>query len=162
MEQAEFEALLKPNAYQVFLFSCPPSMPLSFACHPWFVVNKKRAASRYEVIASPAMYNLKCHGHLCVDALPPWRGLRILRSWRHRGYIWPSKLLYVLEGDEHSLAARMAEFIENSPQSYPYRNRYAYTGPNSNTYAQWVLNHFPDSGLKLPWNSFGQNYRANQ
>jgi len=43
----------------------------------------------------------------------------------------------------------------------PFRNEYKiYPGPNSNTFIQWVLNHFPNSGLKLPRNAFGKNYRG--
>jgi hypothetical protein len=157
-----FDRLIQKDKYQVFLLSCPPSMPLSFARHPWFVVNKKGVLSRYEVIASPEMYDIKNRrGHLCIDALPLWRGLRILRSMRNWGYIWPATLHGVVEGGEGSLAQCMAEFIEQSPQMYPYCERYAYTSPNSNTYAQWVINHFPDSGLKLPWNAFGKNFKEN-
>jgi hypothetical protein len=155
--QQEFEKLLKPDRYQVFLLSCPPSMPLSFARHPWFVVNKKGVVSRWEVIASPQMYDIRTRsGHLCTNVLPSWRGLRILRSIRDWGYIWPATLHGVVEG---SLAELMAECIEHSPQNYPYCENYAYTGPNSNTYVQWVLTQFPGSGLTLPWNAFGKGFK---
>lgn len=33
---------------------------------------------------------------------------------------------------------------------------YKLTGPNSNTYTQWVLNKFPEWDIKLPWNAFGK------
>src|SRR4051794_27562170 len=100
-----FERLLKPDRYQVFLLSCRPSMPLSFARHPWFVVNKKGIVSRFEVIASPDMYRLKNnYGHLCKDVLPPWRGLRMFRSLRTWGHIWPTTLHGVIEDGEGSLA----------------------------------------------------------
>jgi hypothetical protein len=155
-----FERLLKNDKYQVFLLSSPPSIPLSFARHPWFVVNKKGAISRWEVIADPGMYGLKSRGgHICVDALPPWRGLRVLRSFSSWGYITPVTLHGTVEGGGGSSAERMAECIEHSPQTYPYCERYAYTGPNSNTYAQWVIDQFPDSGLKLPWNAFGKHFK---
>jgi hypothetical protein len=153
-----FEKLLNNGKYQVFLFTCPPSLPLSFACHPWFVINKKGLLSRYEVIASPAKYGMQSTRHLYINALPPTRGLRILRSTLYSWYIWPVTLIGVYEGAEGSVAARMVECIENSPQNYPFSNRYAYTGPNSNTYVQWILNQFPNSGLKLPWNAFGKGY----
>jgi hypothetical protein len=155
-----FEKLINPDLYQVFLFSCPPSLPLSFARHPWFVVNKKGVISRWEVIASPEMYNIKTRwGHLCFNALPPWQGLRIFRSTAHLWPLWPTRLHGVVEGGEDSLAQTMAEFIERSPHEYPYIERYAYTGPNSNTYAQWVLDHFPQSKLVLSWNSFAKHYK---
>ena len=68
-----------------------------------------------------------------------------------------STLVKMIEGDEHSAAARMAEFIASSPQKYPHCHNYSQVGFNSNTYAQWVLNHFPDSGMRLPWNAFGKS-----
>ncbi len=159
MTHEEFEKLLNPDVFQVFLLSCPPSMPLSFARHPWFVVNTKGIASRWEVIANPQMYDIPVRfGHLCKDSLPPWQGIGVVHSAGHHRYAWPSTLHGFVEGDEHSLAAGMAECIQKTPDTYPYRERYAYTGPNSNTYAQWVLNQFPDSGLKLPWNAFGKHF----
>lgn len=54
----------------------------------------------------------------------------------------------------------MSEFIERSPDTYPHCNQYAFRGPNSNTYAQWVLNQFPESGFSLPWNAFGKGFKA--
>ncbi len=53
----------------------------------------------------------------------------------------------------------MVECIENSPHNYPYCGHYSYIGPNSNTYVQWVLDAFPESGLKLPWNAFGKGFK---
>lgn len=82
--------------------------------------------------------------------------MRSMRSW---GYIWPSTLHGVVEGGEGSLAERMADFVINSPQNYPYCELYAYTGPNSNTYVQWVVDAFPESGLRLPWSAFGKHYK---
>ena len=77
-------------------------------------------------------------------------------------YFWKGKLRRYIEGGEGSLAQRMAECIENSPKMYPYCNTYAPRGPNSNTYVQWVLNQFPQSGLTLPWNSFGKSFKTLQ
>ncbi len=157
MTEASFETLLKPDRYQVFLFCTRPSLPLSFAAHPWFVINKKGVISRWEVIASPHL--LKAHtlwGHICLNVLPPLGGLRVLRSLH--GVHWPVRLLGIVEGAEGSVAARMAESIERSPQTYPYRERYAYQGPNSNTYVQWVSDQFPEAGFTLPWNAFGKKF----
>jgi hypothetical protein len=105
------------------------------------------------------MYGVKTHwGHLSLNALPLWRGWRIFHSSKYSKYVWSVTLHGVVEGEEGSLAARMAACIEQSPEKYPFCDEYAYTGPNSNTYAQWVLNQFPDSGLTLPWNSFGKGF----
>lgn len=54
------------------------------------------------------------------------------------------------------MAARMAECIENSPNTYPNKDVYSLTSQNSNTY-QWVLDQFPEVQMKLPWNSFGKS-----
>jgi hypothetical protein len=45
----DFEKLIKEDVYQVFLFHCACTVPLSFASHPWFVINKKGKISRYAV-----------------------------------------------------------------------------------------------------------------
>lgn len=145
------------EAYQVFLMSSPASLPLSFARHPWFVVNKKGELSRWGLHWNPHVYPVKdAWGHLATDALLPFQGLRIF--YIKGSPYWGSTVHKVIEGDEGSLAARMADVITNSPQTYPYTQEYSFFGPNSNTYAQWVLNQFPESGMKLPWNAFGKNY----
>jgi len=54
----------------------------------------------------------------------------------------------------------MADFIEKSKEAYPFLNRYSILGPNNNTFAQWVINHFPESNFQLPRNSFGRHYAA--
>jgi hypothetical protein len=64
----------------------------------------------------------------------------------------------MIEGDAGSLADRMGDFIEHSGEKYPYKETYSLFGPNSNTFASWVLNQFPESEIKLPWNTFGKNY----
>ncbi len=73
---------------------------------------------------------------------------------------WRGKLLTILEGDENSVIRKMVDLIESSNTTYP--NNYNYKlieGPHSNAYTQWVLNHFPELKIKLPWNCFGNNYK---
>ncbi len=74
--------------------------------------------------------------------------------------LWKAWLISSVEGDGHSVAARMADFIISSPQIYPYREKYSLAGPNSNTYVQWILNKFPESGMHLPWNAIGKNFKV--
>ena len=45
-----FEGLIKKDKYQVFVFANPAPIPISFARHPWFVLNKKGIISRWEVL----------------------------------------------------------------------------------------------------------------
>ena len=153
MTQKEFEALLKPDRYQVFLFACPASMPFSVACHTWFVINKKGVVERWEV--GWGMHSrARSWSHLDLDVFPPHQGVQLI-SFVHF-FFWRARLVTSIEGDEGSVAARMTEFITRSPDLYFYRHHYSLMGPNSNTYTQWVLNHFPEAHMQLPWNSLGK------
>ena len=148
-----FEDLLDKGKTQVFLFTCPGNIPFSFGSHPWFVTNKRGVIARWEILfrknASSSSW-----GHLHLNFLPPSQGLGIFPYFEKR-FAYRSKLIRHVEGE---IAERMIEVIENSPQSYPYKFKFLLTGPNSNTYAAWVLKSFPESGFKLPWNAFGKNY----
>lgn len=150
----EPENLLKEDKYQVFLFACPTVMPFSFAVHPWFVVNNKGVVSRWGV-SQTLRRRKESWGYLNLNMLPPFQGVWV---WPLGKNFWKAKLLGVVEGDEDSLAQKMAEFIECSGETYPYSKTYSLTGPNSNTYVQWVIDQFPQSNLSLPWNSFGKNF----
>lgn len=162
----QFETPLRSDLFQVFLYACPANMPFFFATHPWFVVNKKGEVSRFgkgrhEGTRWEAFFEQGrgaiSWGHVHQDALLPFEGIEI---WPYsRKYHWRGRLLGYVEGKEGSLAHRMAEFIEHSGETYPYSKTYSLFGPNSNTYAQWILNHFPESGLYLGWRSVGKNYK---
>ena len=154
-----FERLLKRDATQVFLLACPASLPNSFAVHPWFVVNRKGALSRWEIFWRPEIDWLLRWGHLHKNFYEPFDGIAVY-PWKPTPQWQQVRLLGVV--DDEMLAARMADLIEESPEKYPYCNSYSLTGPNSNTYAQWVLNAVPECGLQLPWNSFGKGFIARQ
>jgi hypothetical protein len=159
MNEAEFRQLVKPDLYQVFLFTSPAVMPFSFARHPWFVINDHGTLSRWEIFLHVEPGCRFRWGHLHKDFYSPLRGVGVFptpdsRPWRS------VRLVGSVSGDEGSLAHRMKEFIEHSPQAYPYCNEYSVLGPNSNTYVQWILSQFPECGLKLPWNSFGKRHRV--
>lgn len=143
------------SKYQVSLYHCPAPMPFSAASHGWFVVRKGNDVSRYEIV-----YRLHASepswGYIHKNYRPPEDGIEMF-LYTYKWY-WDGHPIGSVEGDEGSLAERMATFIERSPEHYPYRDTYSYAGPNSNTYPQWVLNHFPEFPYKLPWNSFGMHY----
>ncbi len=126
--------------------------PFNFAAHPWFVVNRLGKISRYEVL-----HFKNSHGFLYLDKYPPFQclGFTPFHAQSQRS----GKLLRSMSGDSGSLAEKMVDFIERSRQSYKYIGRYSFTGPNSNTYVQWILNEFPSFGAKLYWNAFGKNYK---
>jgi hypothetical protein len=70
-----------------------------------------------------------------------------------------SEIISYVEGGKGSIADKMIKFIEKSEKSYPFTKRYTVIpGPNSNTFIQWIINHFPESGFRLPWNAFGKGY----
>jgi hypothetical protein len=153
----DFEKLIKNDIYQVFLMSCPASLPLSFARHPWLVINKKGEISRWGVGWKPSRYNpQKTWGHVACDALPAFQGLRVLYFFKKLR--WPAKVHSVIEGEEGSLVQKMISVIEASPLNYPHKDFYNFTGPNSNTYVEWVILQFPESNFKLPWNAFGKHF----
>ena len=164
-DREKFLNLVKKDKYQVFLFVSRANLPFFFATHPWLVVNNKGTISRFGVAWEKSMQPIvafgelgpKGHwGHLYKNYFPPWQGIGVFPfSWR---YFWKGYLLQCIEGDENSTAKQIVEFVEKSGETYPYKENYSLLGPNSNTYVQWVLNHFPDSGLKLPWNAFGKKH----
>lgn len=150
MDNASFEKLIKPDQYQVFLFTCPAQLPFGFARHPWLVVNRKGSVSRWEVFWQPQKEWKARWGHLHKDFYEPTQG--IAKYFFSEKYLWKGRSQGYVEGD---VARRMADLIEASPEAYPYCDRYSLKGPNSNTYVEWILAQFPESNLRLPWNSFG-------
>lgn len=141
--------------YRVSLYRCPANLPFFFAIHPWFVVEIGNTVTRWEVgfrsYASATNWN-----HLYKDLLPPFKGIGIFPY--SFAYLWEGQKVASIEGEENSTAERMAKFIQDSPNIYPFCNEYSLSGPNSNTYVQWVLNNFPEFKVKLPWNAIGKSY----
>jgi hypothetical protein len=147
---------IKEDKYQVFLFTCPAAFPFVFARHPWFVVNKKGAVDRWEIFWKPERWEMRW-GHLHKNFYSLFQGIPVF--FFYGKYFWKHvELLGYVEGDENSMTKPIIDFIENSPNIYPYLNTYHLVGPNSNTYVQWVLRKFPEFKVKLPFNAFGKNY----
>jgi hypothetical protein len=156
------ENLIKKDKYQVFLVVCPANLPFSFAIHPWFVINQKGVVSRWEVLFSKRKNNLS-FGYLNKNAFPPFQGIGIFPFFqKYLKFFWKGKILFSIEGGENSTAFHMAKYIEQSNKNYPYTQKYSLTGPNSNTYVQLVINRFPQSKMKLPWNAFGENKKSKE
>lgn len=162
MTEQEFKKLIKQDRYQVFLISCPAYFPINFAIHPWFVVNKKGKLTRWEV-GHDKEDTPNYFGYIRYDGLPLFKGLPIISyslpfSWGAKHI----KLLGSIEGDENSIAHKMIAVIENSVHSYPYRDTYRLSGPNSNTYIQWVLDQMPEWKMNLSWKAIGKNFGRNK
>ena len=156
MDNKNFQQLVNKEKYQIFLFVCPGNIPLNFASHLWFVVNKHGLISRWEVLFRKIQRETSW-GHLYKNFFSPFQGIEIIPF--SQKYFWKGKLLGKIEGET---AKQMAEFIESSPTIYPFCNKYFLSGPNSNTYAQWILDNFPEFKVKLPWNSLGRNYKVKE
>ncbi len=150
----DFAKLLKNDRCQVFLFACPANMPVSFAIHPWFVINRYGTVSRWEVFWRPEVDWFLVWGHLHKNYYPPFEGIDVwpLAGGRRWKKVW---LIGSAEGE---LAERIADVLESSPEKYEHGRTYTLAGPNSNSYAQWVLDHVPEWRVTLPWNAFGKNY----
>lgn len=158
MEEIEFQKLVKPTGYQIFLFICPASVPFNFATHPWFVCVKNGEITRREVRFEINNNNLAKGRHFYINSLPPFSGINIIPFLMSK-FLWGAKLLGYIEGGENSMAKDLLNFIEKSKDTYPYHDKYLLWGPNSNTYVQWVLDHFPEFIITLPWNCFGRKYK---
>lgn len=162
MPQKSFRELINKNLYQVFLFTCRAGLPFSLSSHPWFVCSKKGELSRWEILFRKNQCPT-CWGHLHLNYLPPASGIEVspitlkIMPFLSKPH-WQGEIVGRFEGGDNSTTPKMIEFIENSPDTYPFCNKYSFFGPNSNTYAEWVIRHFPESNFKLPKNSFGRYY----
>lgn len=155
----DIKNLIDNNKYQVFLMTCHCNLPAAFASHNWFAINKKGIIERWES-GYTEDYGEQSWGYLRKNTMhcTPFDGITII-PMMGKFFRWKGKLIGFIEEDSNSLAKRMIDFIENSPNTYPYPSKFSLFGPNSNTYPQWILDHFPDSGLSLPWNAVGKNYK---
>ncbi len=153
MGNIDLQKLLVKDSYQVFLVASPASLPVSFGIHPWFVLNKKGDISRFEIVWQKNLGE-PSWGYLYKNLYAPVEGLPVLFFFQE--FYWKSRMLGVVEGP---LAEKMIDFIEKSPSVYQYCYTYSLLGPNSNTYAQWVIDHFPESNFSLPSNAFGKNFK---
>ena len=109
-----------------------PGLPGIIADHHWFLIrcdrkeHKNYSCDRWEVWQHPYQ-NESCWGYLHKNLLRPYQGVgngssRLIRQW---------------VGDEALFIVRR---IESSPSNYPFIEQYGYwPGPNSNTFAQWVV-----------------------
>ena len=109
-----------------------PSLPGIVADHYWLLVfhaaegSHPHQCDRWEVWQHSCQ-NESCWGHLHKNLLNPYQGVGNGPSW----------LVETWEGDE---CLSIVERVLSSPTNYPFVNKYRYwPGPNSNTFAQWVV-----------------------
>lgn len=144
------------SKYQVFVCGSKAHLPFLFASHSWIILNKRGVVSRWEIIFRKNKD--KSLGYLHIDDAPPFRGISIIPFMRR--IFSEGVVLGHIEGGEDSTARKVIDFVENSRENYPYLNSYVLTGPNSNTYIAWILNKFPELGVKLSSTFIGKNYKV--
>ena len=134
------------RALRVELRSAPlPTLLGRFVSHYWFVVFDGAGAERWEVWQTKNAGG-RAVGHVHCDLKPPDAGvgggpMRIDAEW---------------SGEE---ASRIRQVLQTA-QAYPFCQRYRYwPGPNSNTYAAWVLRQ---AGIRHPLarRAIGRGYRG--
>ena len=117
-----------------------------FAVHYWFTVLEPQSGQcdRWEIWQSKDAGGASV-GHLHCNLKAPDAGVgggpaQVHAEWR---------------GEE---AAKLAEVLKSSEAHYPHVHSYLpWPGPNSNTFAAWVLER---AGLEieLPWRAVGKDY----
>lgn len=152
--EENFENLIKKEKYQVFVLSCPIYFPFGLARYGWFVVNKKGIVSRYEVRHDNAKSDSK---YFKINTEFPFKGIEL--TFFIKNIFRKGKLEGSIEGYDNSVAQKAVEFLEKTEKNYPYYFKYSFLGPNSNTYVQNVLNHFPEFKVKLSWRFIGKNFK---
>ena len=124
-----------------------PGLPGLVADHYWLLVIRGAETSdvltcdRWEIWQF-GHQNHCCWGHLHKNLLAPCQGVGS----------GPSHLIEQWFGDD---ALSMAEKIESSPIHYPFKETYRYwPGPNSNTFAQWIVRE----KMKLGHRAIGKSF----
>ena len=119
------ESLRSSGEAVVRLYAAPLPGIAAIAIHPWFVVKRADSTTfhRWEVWETSA----GPYGHVRRDSQPPTAGVG-------------AGGVYVLAELIGPAAEPVIACIEEQSPTYPCRGSYLYfPGPNSNTYAQWVL-----------------------
>ena len=170
MSPRRIEELIKPDLHQVFLMACPATLPFGLvAVHTYLVVNRAGTVNRYGVGYRRARKNnlplfgshfcRECVGHLHKDSRPPSEGIEIFPFYIPNSPLWRARVISHVEGEHGSVAERIGSFVAQTFREYLYAERYFLLGPNSNTYPAWILSHFPEAEMRLPWNAVGKNYK---
>ena len=128
-----------------------PGLAGIIADHYWLLILRSveekhdQTCDRWEVWQHSDQ-NDSCWGHLHKNLLTPFQGVgngssHLIKQWM----------------DDEALS--IAKKIEASPRTYPFTKKYRYwPGPNSNTYAQWIVS----DKMKLSIRAIGKNFLVPQ
>lgn len=125
------------------LYATIPGLVRFVAAHYWFVVHDETGDYRFEVwqTANAGGWSI---GHVHCNLKPPKANVGG----------GPTKLAAIWHGEE---ALRIQEVLVNA-KAYPFCHTYRYwPGPNSNTFAKWVL-HKAGIQYTLGPMAFGKRY----
>ena len=143
---------LNNEKLQVFIMYSRVSLPLPPACHVWFVINDHGLLSRYEGLDLRHKCSDGLDGYIFQDYFPPNVGMPV---WITRKTpTWRAYTISVVEGDD---AQHLAQILRDSLQDYPHKH-YRLLGPNSNTYAQWIISTAGLTHIKLPITAVGAEF----
>jgi hypothetical protein len=122
-----------------------PSVLRFFAVHYWFVVYDEAGCHRWEVWQTKNAGG-RSSGHVHCDLKAPEDGVGG----------GPSRVEAVWTGEA---ATRLKRVLEQA-ETYPFCDKYRYwPGPNSNTFAAWVLRRAGIRHRMVPM-AFGKRYPA--
>ena len=114
------------------------------AIHYWFVILDYDYHERWEIWQSKHLVTTSW-GHLHQNLMTVTQGVGNGDSWRETQW----------QGESAEI---LTEIIRESPSKYPYNHLYRYyPGPNSNTYAQWILDE-ANISYSLESRGLGRNY----
>ncbi|HED05506.1 MAG TPA: DUF3750 domain-containing protein [Ignavibacteria bacterium] len=162
VKKSEFDKLIDPEKFQVFILSSKVSFPFHFGIHTWIVISEKGKLHRWEVWRTKN--NCKTSwGHVHKNM---FKSYLWTKDWFFKKYFFKRKsrerfLWKVIEGGEGSNAERIIKFINKNASKYPLIHEYGFFfGPNSNTFTQWILDSSSETKVKLPFWAFGRNYKV--
>ena len=114
------------------------------AVHYYYVIQRDHQSDRWEIWQNTALKS-PSWGHLHKNLMSPLSGVGNGASWLEKSW-------------HGTVAEQLTQVIETSPQRYPYNHLYLYfPGPNSNTYAQWILKE-ANCEHRLSIRGIGQHY----
>ena len=112
-----------------------------WAWHHWLVVEDARGLDRWEIWQWRRAGGT-AWGHLHLNLLPPLQGVGAGPGW-------------VIRRWSGGPAEHLRHRLEASPREYPFREYYRpWPGPNSNTYAQWVLGNLHQLDQHAPGRAY--------
>ncbi len=150
-EELEF-IISKENKPQVLILGSKLPFPLNFAIHVYFLTLEKNKIDRFEV-----MQFKKKNSFIWFNELKPFQGFNIFPFNKLKIKFKKFKLIKHITGDD---AIHLIKILKKESPRYIYKNKYKmFPGPNSNTYAQFIINNSPELKINLPWNAFGKNYK---